>query len=271
MRASLPFTLALGGLVAGCAFGPGEPFAHVSPELDARWQVPDERVRPDGFGLLASGYEVRLTRAVLSVDRVSVRTLSAAGGGASAGGSFDPANPPPGYSLCHGGHCHRDDGALVSYAEVEAALAGGGPATYAEVLRLPLQREVDLLSGVTVEPPCEPSCDLGAVRLNDAQVFLEHLRLEGVVRDTLAPPRVSGEVAFGVELEAAVARAALDVAAGREHAPELALRLRLHPSPRLFDAVDWALDPGVAADESRAGIEKRLSEALEVEVKRGRL
>ena len=139
-------------LLAGCAFGPGDPFAVLSPEVDARWTVPDERVRPDGFALLASNYEVRLTRAELTVERAALRSLSA-GGGASSGGSFDPANPPAGYSLCHGGHCHRDDGALVPYAEVEAAMSGGGgSATFVEVVGLPVQRAVDLLSGLTLSP-----------------------------------------------------------------------------------------------------------------------
>ena len=37
--------------------------------------------------------------------------------------------PPPGYSLCHGGHCHTTDGGIESYEEIEAKLAGGGAVT----------------------------------------------------------------------------------------------------------------------------------------------
>ena len=44
-----------------------------------------------------------------------------------------PGKPPPGYTLCHNGHCHHPSGRLVPYAEIEAELAGGGVGTAAVV------------------------------------------------------------------------------------------------------------------------------------------
>ncbi len=35
---------------------------------------------------------------------------------------FDPANPPPGWKLCHRNHCHNEDGRVASYQQVMAEI-----------------------------------------------------------------------------------------------------------------------------------------------------
>ncbi len=111
-------------LLSGCTFAPGEGFstltgATVSGDLET-----------DAL-LLDDGRSVVLDRADLVVDRVVVEELASSGGG----GSFDPAAPPEGFSLCHNGHCHYEDGSLWSYEEIEPWLAGDS-ASFTELFTL---------------------------------------------------------------------------------------------------------------------------------------
>jgi hypothetical protein len=263
--------LAGGGValvLAGCAFGPGDPLAVLQPSLDARWSVPAERARPLGFARLASDYELRLTAARVQVGDAELRALTGGGGG-GGGGAFDPARPPPGYSLCHGGHCHRDDGALIPYAQVEAELASGGaPVQAVRVVGLDVQREVALLEGLTTELSCDPDCDLERVTVSSAVLRLSDVHLEGVVRDSRSPPRFEGERPFTLSLPEVLAQAPVELQAARELPPRVSVRLLLHPGPRIFDAVDWAEGASLAGEvgeEVRARLE---TTSLSVEVSR---
>ena len=98
-------------LGAGCAFGDGEGFATVEPTVQATYALLRERDAGGGWQRLASDYQVRLAAGEASVSRIEL--LPAVGGGTGAAASFDPASPPPGFTLCHGGHCHAEDGRLV--------------------------------------------------------------------------------------------------------------------------------------------------------------
>ncbi|MEW5848920.1 MAG: hypothetical protein AB2A00_08900 [Myxococcota bacterium] len=64
------------------------------------------------------GFTVVVESATVALPGATVSTAATSGEGSS---TFDPANPPPGCTLCHGGHCHCGD-RLVPYEE----LAGGG-------------------------------------------------------------------------------------------------------------------------------------------------
>ena len=110
----LPLLLPL-FLLGGCAWEAGEGFAVLEPTVRAAYAPEDSRLTPDGYRRLSSDYQVRLTTATMRLERIEL-TASSGGGG---GGTFDPANPPPGYSLCHNGHCHRDDGASRSAPDEE--------------------------------------------------------------------------------------------------------------------------------------------------------
>lgn len=96
--AAAPALALLPALLAGCVWGPGEPFVELV-------QV-DLQVEVDGDA------DARVTGA-----RLLLQSLQ-------GGVSFDPADPPEGYSLCHNGHCHKDDGTLPTYEQIEAELAG---------------------------------------------------------------------------------------------------------------------------------------------------
>ncbi|MBN1204807.1 MAG: hypothetical protein JXB05_07780 [Myxococcaceae bacterium] len=238
MRQSLLLCLVLS---AGCAWDAGEGFAVLEPSVSAAYSPLPDRDAGGGYQQLASNFQVRLTTARMRLEYIEL--LGRTGGGGPT--SFDPANPPPGYTLCHNGHCDREDGALVSYEEVEAELSGG--ASSASTVATLSVGDMDLLAPETFTPGCKPDCELPRTTLSNGRWAVTALRLEGTVRDALASPRFTGERPFRLELTPAGAQAepvleltgALDIPSDREHAPRVLLGLRLDVTPRVFDAVPW--------------------------------
>ena len=238
MRAHLLWPLLL---LAGCAWEAGEGFAVLEPTVRASYEPEEDREVFPGFQQLASNYQVRLSAAMFTLRSVELipRRVSA------GGGRFDPSNPPPGYSLCHGGHCHRDDGALIPYEQIEAELGGGGDVARA-LITLPVG-QLNLFNRDPISVPCQPACELPRTELSTGRWALTTLRLEGVVRDGLATPRIPGERTFQLELASppggspiAVLEGDLDVPSDRENEPRVKLMLKLELPSRIFDAVDWA-------------------------------
>jgi hypothetical protein len=267
-------------LSTGCAFDAGEGFAVLQPSLRAAYTSPASRDAGDGYQRLSSDFQVKLTTARMRLERIDL--LGRAGGGGPT--AFDPANPPPGYTICHNGHCDREDGAQVSYEEVAAELSGGGSAA-TTVATLPVG-EVDLLSPETRSLECQPDCELPSTTVSNGRWTLTALRLEGFVRDSRATPRFPGERPFRLELPTAGAQAepvavltgVLDVPSDRAHAPRVMLDLKLELTPASFDPVDWAaatpnqdgtLDLSQSNSATRTQLLKAISElAPQAEVKR---
>ena len=238
----LPLLLPL-FLLGGCAWEAGEGFAVLEPTVRAAYAPEDSRLTQDGYRRLSSDYQVRLTTATMRLERIEL-TASSGGGG---GGTFDPANPPPGYSLCHNGHCHRDDGALIDYEDIAAELGGGGSSTQT-VATLPVG-DVNLLAPETLQVTCSPACELPSGTVSRGQWAVTGLTLEGIARDGRDLPRFAGEKPFRLEVAPggasseplAVLRGDLDIPSDREHAPRVRLALQLEMTSRIFDSVDWAL------------------------------
>lgn len=242
-------------LLSGCALDAGESFATLEPTVKAAYTPVASRDAGNGFQQLASDYQLRLDAASLGLSHVELLSAASSSGSSNGGGTgetFDPANPPPGYTLCHGGHCHRDDGALVSYEDIQAELnGGGGGATSTLVAALHVDAELDLLASQTLTPECEPDCELSKGTLSSAHWDVTALRLQGAVRDNRATPRFQGERPFRIDLAVeggeeedveplAELSGALDVPADREHEPRVKLALALSVAPTVFDALDWA-------------------------------
>ena len=240
-------------VLSGCALDAGEGFAVLEPTVSAGYTPLPSRDAGNGFQQLASDFQVRLDAAALGVDHVALLTSgSSGGGGGGTGGTFDPANPPPGYSLCHGGHCHRDDGALVDYEDIQAEMNGGGATAPTTVAALHVDDELDLLASETREPECEPDCELPRTTVTRARWDVTALRLQGVVRDNRATPRFQGELPFRLDLAVeggegeeeaeplVTLNGVLDVPSDRENEPRVKLALALVMTPTLFDGLDWA-------------------------------
>ena len=93
-------------LASSCTLFGGQPWGFADVELQVAFAPEESRRTDDGWLLTSSDFAYELSDFSVDVAAVRLRISNDAAGG---GGAFDPANPPPGYSLCHQGHCHRDD------------------------------------------------------------------------------------------------------------------------------------------------------------------
>ena len=259
-RASITLAVALTA-AGGCTFEPGRSFATLTPSLRAAYRVPADRDAGDGWQRLSNDYQVRITAARLELGEIAL--LGAAPGAART--SFDPARPPPGYTLCHNGHCHAADGRLVPYAEIEAELAGqgGGGRGLEAAVTFVVDAPLDLIATEDRALACKPGCELGRTRILRASAPITRLVVEGVARDGLAEKRLPGELRFRWEQRppaapatAPVLDAEMDLPADRGHDPDVTLRLAIEPGPALFDGVDFArVSPGDPVDLGGPGNE----------------
>lgn len=262
--------------LTGCALGPGSPFAVLEPWLAAEYLVPSGRDAGDGWQRLDNDFQVRLSQLEVELAPVALQESSSA-----APLTFDPANPPPGYTLCHNGHCDREDGALVPYEEVQAELDGGarGPRT---IVSLTGTGALDALAPALRALACEPGCDLPYTELTRVGTGVTRLTMAGQVRDGRASPRLTGEVPWRLEVTLAAPvplRGDLSLRADNDAPLHARLEVRLRFSGRQLDGLAW--DEGVQASglvdlstEANAALRARLLENLattpvDVEVTRG--
>ncbi|MDQ3264202.1 MAG: hypothetical protein M3Y59_11155 [Myxococcota bacterium] len=223
-------------LLSGCALGPGQPFAILHPSFSAALEVPEGRDAGDGWQRLDTSYQVKFTNLELVFAPLQLQEV-----GASGPITFDPGNPPPGYTVCHNGHCDREDGALVPYAEVQAELNGGagGPRT---VVSLPVGT-VDLLSGGERPLECQPSCDLPFTELTRALAPVIRVRMAGLLRDGAVPARIA-ETSWTLETDLQAAPVTLSgelsLIASNEHPLHAELLVAAPLSGRLWDGIDAA-------------------------------
>ncbi|HMR10666.1 MAG TPA: hypothetical protein PKA88_33040, partial [Polyangiaceae bacterium] len=91
-------------LGTACTFERGTAYASVeSAQLDVRFDPGAARDLGGNTVLTDLGYAVHVSSFTLDIGDLSLQELKSSG--SESQGSFDPANPPPGYSSCHGGHC----------------------------------------------------------------------------------------------------------------------------------------------------------------------
>jgi hypothetical protein len=256
----IPLLVLALGTSSGCTFEAGDWFANVTASFEGSYVTRADRDVGGGWQKLNTLYQARVTRALVTVESIALQDLGGDGGGVS----FDPAHPPPGYSLCHNGHCHANDGRLVPYAEIEAELAGGGMAAARTVVSFPVG-ETDLLAAGRRGLECEPQCGLGEANVRRARATVTRVVFEGLVREGRSPARLEGEVPW--RWEAALATGTgpttgtldveIDLPADNAHPPDVGLQLTLAVGARLLDDVDWAslardgagvIDAGTAAN-----------------------
>jgi hypothetical protein len=241
---------------SACAFGDGEPYGQVTGALTGGYELRDDRdVGEDDWQKLVSELEIVVDDARLTVEVVELVGASE-DIAAVTGAVFDPANPPPGFTLCHNGHCHSDSGDLVDYADIEAQLAGGGSTGATTALAM-AGGEHDLLAGATLPLSCD-DCLLDAGRVSRVRLTASRLELAGRIRDGLGTPRFDGSHSF----EASVGLLSLagdpdvpgaleqsvSLPLGDEHASAIALQLRLDVSAALFDGLDPVAIAAAIAD-----------------------
>lgn len=219
----------------GCAFTSGAGFGDLT-EMTVRAALTPGAARDLGGGelLTQDGYAVRVDRFELTLGSVDLLALSGGGGG---GGVFDPANPPEGYSLCHGGHCHSDEGALVDYADIEAELAGGA-ATFSAVVSLPVNAAADLVGGAVYTLDTSGAGLLPAADISKLELGVSNVWLEGVVR---RHPDDGWSAPLVVDLPLAGALGVgFDLPLARGEDPTLRIDVDASPDGTLFDGTEFA-------------------------------
>lgn len=139
------FLAAAALVLGGCTFEDGRGWATVTPTVHSSLNVDAAHAGADGVTLVTDrGAALTLTAFRLQVTALELLSAAAPASGAA----FDPAHPPPDYTLCHGGHCHSEDGELVAYEDMTSALAAGGTAGGASVAQsLAADVSVDVLQG----------------------------------------------------------------------------------------------------------------------------
>lgn len=243
---------------AGCTFGDGDPFGEVTAHIAARYEERADRDAGDGWQKLTSELEVKLSEMAITIDAVELVDL-----GGAAAIAFDPANPPPGYSLCHNGHCHSDEGALVDYEDIVAELGGNSDA--ARTALVLTGGNVDLLADQTLPLACTGACMLGMGHVARVRVGISSVTIAGAVRDGLAEPRFEGEQPLALDLSGGVLEAPVDLPFDDDHEPKVAIALELALSATLFDAAIDATGAVDAAAVSTAFTENNLRITIERE------
>ncbi len=256
-------TAVLGTAPGGCARGPGNGFGEIAGvSLEAAFAPSEARDLGDGWALTDLGYRFRVERLEVEAGELLLEQLAGADGG-----TFDPADPPEGYTLCHGGHCHAEDGSLVSYEEIEAELAGGEGA-WSAVAAFGVDGELDLAAGESEAwDTCEPSCLLGAGHLKRSSLPLGAAALEVTVWDDDAG---TTEWTLALETEdAGTLHGTLDLPLDRDHDPVLTVALAVAVDGLLLDGLDPAAqlpDGGaLALDEAAAAAVWARLEETEIE------
>ncbi len=192
---------------AGCAFEPGLPWAEVTPTLDVRFHPPAERRDDAGRLLTDEGYAVAIDAVEVLVLTASVSwSPDAAAGERPSSATFDPSDPPEGYTDCHSGHCHSvDSGDVVSFADIEAELAAAvapvsGTEHVVRVADTPTVLDGALATPVPLDP-CGDACliDQPAGALLSMAALIEEVHIEGRVFDASGAGRLGA--ADGVRFE----------------------------------------------------------------------
>ncbi len=193
-------------LLSGCTFAPGTAFTEVRPGTILASIDVDTLETADGT-------VVALEQATLAFEGASLMVLEGADDV-----TFDPANPPEGYTLCHGDHCHSTSGELVSYDEIIADLAGED-AGYVPLTTLGGADDLDLLAAAPVALGVADVPDLPLARISRVELATPTLRLTGTAGDaTPVTIDLTFDTALGGELLYEVERTGdpvvrLDVAA----------------------------------------------------------
>ncbi len=238
-------------LVAGCTFSDGLPWGLAEVSLEASFEPPASRLDDAGRLKTSGGYAFEVERVAVGFDAVTVLLAG------SASTSFDPAEPPEGFSLCHNGHCHADDGRLVAYDEVVIEASGGG----ARVARAVTEAETPLGAPREVSlGACSDGCELPRGDLAAVFVDASHLALEGRV---YGPGLEGSRIALAVD---APLRFRAPLSGAVDNGEPVGVRVRVHfeLTPKLLDGFDFA-----AEEADPTPIVERLGEsALTVAVER---
>jgi hypothetical protein len=234
---------------ASCAFEPGQPWGVAEFDVTASFDPPDSRLEN---GALKTSKDYRVELDTLEVEFDVVELEIASGGEVAA---FDPANPPEGYSLCHGGHCHSDDGRLVPYDEIEAEVSGGDLVVTQSLESSPVSLGVD--ARTIALDMCTNDCELPPGALSLVRLRLHEVHVAGTVsdvRDRIDPTRFDETFELSVDLTRTVKGAV-----GKGEAGLVSVDVEYGAPAELFDGVDFET---AISEDGEFAMPEAIAEAL---------
>ena len=240
---------ALALCASACTFADseGEPWGQLVFEPPtATFDIADRQVEQTDRFRVGNGYELELVSLELELGALRV-DLAPEGTGAV---DFDPANPPAGYSLCHNGHCHADDGRLVDYEDIalELSTAGGVASSVLQVIDRPVEFGDGATVTVSLDPElCQQDCTLPFGDLTRVVLAINAVHLDARVFDTRAPesarlPEDGVEVKLSLEDPREFATL-IEGRVSKDSTGDFVITPALEISGALFDGIDWQI-PG---------------------------
>ena len=235
----------------------GLPWGWLEASLEARFDPSADRLDEGGRVKTSQNYVVQVDHARVTFDAV---TVALAASGVSA---FDPANPPPGYSLCHNGHCHSDSGELVDYEVIALETAGGKGGARISIGLDGTPTNLSATASAIGVTPCDPSpCELPRGELAGLELVIASLSVSGTAFDTLPgdSARLPTEgLPFSVEVPVSSPLSAqLEGTIGHGAPLGLSLAMEFELSEQLFDGIDF----GDAPPQTTEAWQSALSEPL---------
>ncbi len=219
---------------SGCAWDAGQPWGLWHPALRLRASVAKDRQLPGGRFRTASEYLWQIETLQVELAATQLQLASDA-----AQLSFDPAKPPAGYSLCHGGHCHAADGRLVDYADIQAELLGdaAGPALVTLPLEFTAAMAAEYGPPLAAGPLELPLGELATLRLAWRAVHLRARVWDGSPSGNRLPTK---GIIMTVTLPAASIAAQLAGSVGPHQPLHLSTRADLDVPVTFLDGLDVA-------------------------------
>ncbi len=220
---------------AGCAFEEGNPWGVARFAVEVVFDTAGREA--DGVYRTNDDYLVEVLELELELSTVAL----AIGGGETL--NFDPAAPPPGYSLCHAEHCHADDGRLVPYEEVELELNAG---TSSDVQITQAIDSTILVGATPVAAPlgvCTDNCELPLGNLRSVTVQPRTVTYELRVEDQRSgEQRRLPDEGIVLSGSADLSEPLTTIVAGRlggREPPVVEISAQLSLAATLFDGLDW--------------------------------
>lgn len=242
-------SFALLAQLTACTFSDGNPWGRASFEVIAQAELPERDT--DGWFVTPYDYRIRVNEVSLELHE-----LALSGAGTSAGPStFDPANPPPGYSNCHNGHCHADSGAIVEYEDIQAELNGGAGPSTSTVVEQRLAAPVTLIPSMDSATlgECSNLCALPAGEITEVALHVEAVYFSVDVEDLREgeEARLSGPITLRETLELdRVIRVPMAEEVGRGNAFHLSTEIELHLEEEFWERIRWDQLQGESLSQS---------------------
>jgi len=165
-----------------CTLDDGQPWTTFKASVEVKWDATD-RLQEDGRFLTSKNYLIDFEALQLVFRELVVTTSN------DATISFDPADPPPGYTLCHQGHCHNEANQLIPYEAIEAELNGGQAVTaVVQAVESPIVVETSVGQGTQslTLGACSDAlglCEVGPANVTRVGLYLERVVIRATIED----------------------------------------------------------------------------------------